>query len=605
MAARQQAGDLMRQVRAALAAGQTRQAESLYRQLEAMQMPDNAFAAGQDRPGLVFQALQQAIAREVSGGVRLANGIEQPNPRGEPLVYYPSQAPGGVRPIADLAPIPSPSNLSPGYTLFQQGEAALKNHDGDRALQLFQQASAYSNDLDPTTAARLQDHLSLLSVPRAAPPRTAAAGAALSPADADLAAQQALLKQVYDDVNYRQAEAKRTAEKDPQAALAMLQEARKKVEESAGLDPAAREQLLRRLDRSIADAQRFIEQNRSLIDLNEKNNAVRRELDRDANAKLQTQQKLVVLVNQYNRLIDEQRFEEAEAVGKQALQLAPHEMVAQMMVTKISILIKLDRERRIQASKADHVADEFNRVDGSSDPGTGTGEPYIFPDPKDWKAITGRRARTAMELNRRHRSEKEMEIEKKLKTPVHYSCHGRALSEVLSQLAKLVNINIHLDDEGLRVEGLSPDTPVTLELTSDIMLKSCLDLILEKNHLCYIVKNEVLNVTSDSKKAEDVQVVVYPVGDLVVPIPNFVAGPHMGLAGALRDAMANAVGGGSGFGTPSTPMAVASRDGKQNMNAVINPALLANMAPRLPGGTAAGPGGAAAGPPPISTCSST
>ena len=88
-------------------------------------------------------------------------------------------------------------------------------------------------------------------------------------------------------------------------------------------------------------------------------------------------------------------------------------------------------------------------------------------------------------------------------------------------------------------------------------------------------------------------------GDLVVPIPNFVASPRMGLAGALHDAMANAVGGGSGFGTSATPMAVvASQDGRQNSGA-INPAVMANMAPRLPGGgnqpSSGGPGGAGGG----------
>src|SRR5208337_4165818 len=105
--------------------------------------------------------------------------------------------------------VPSPSNQpaspsgggdvarqSPGYALFQQGEAALKARDRDRALQLFQQASAYSNDLDPVTAARLQDHLSLLSVPRGAP-----SGQPATPVDEAVAAQQALLKQVFADVN--------------------------------------------------------------------------------------------------------------------------------------------------------------------------------------------------------------------------------------------------------------------------------------------------------------------------------------------------------------------------------------------------------------------
>jgi general secretion pathway protein D len=593
LAARQQAIELMRQIRAALAVGQTRLAEPLCRQLEAMQIPDNAFPPGQDRPGLVFQDVHQAMARE-AGGVVQATYNEQPNPRVDPLVYYPAQNQGGVTQVSGLDPIPSPSNqpASRGYVLFQQAEAALKAHERDRALELFRQASAYSSELDPTTAARLQDQLSLLSMPRSAPPRASAAGQPISPVDA---AQQTLLKQVYADVNYAEAESKRMLEKDPKGALAMLQETRSKVE-SAGLDAATRDQLLRRLDQTISYTQHFIELNHGQIELKEKNGNTRDELIRENNAKLQTQQKLAGLVDQFNRLVEEQRFEEAQVIAKQASELAPHEVVAQMMVSKISVIIKLDRERRIRDTTAENMSNHLIGISADADPGTG--EPYIFPDPRHWRNITDVRQRRNMELNRRHRSEKEMEIEKKLTTPVNYSCHNRPLSEVLNQLAKLVDVNIHLDEEGLRMEGLSPDAPVTLELTSDIMLKSCLDLILEKNHLCYLIKNEVLNITSESKKGDLVVTVVYPVGDLVVPIPNFVASPRMGLAGAWHDAMNNAVGGGSGFNSPTSPMAVAqaSRTG-QPSNAMINPAVLANMmAPRAGTGPAAGgPGGAGGG----------
>ena len=227
-----------------------------------------------------------------------------------------------------------------------------------------------------------------------------------------------------------------------------------------------------------------------------------------------------------------------------------------------------------------------------------SGEPYVFPDAKNWRAITNVRARRAMELNRRRRSEKEIEIEKKLQTPVNYSCRNRPLSEVLNQLAKLVNVNIHLDDEGLREEGLSPDTPVTLELASDIQLKSYLNLILEKHHLCYIIKNEVLNITSETKKGDHVYQQVYPVGDLVMPIPNFVASPRMGLAGALHDAMSNAVGAGGGFGTPTTPMAVSwpARTGTAEQRRDQS-GVAGQLCPPLPGRQPGGgrPGGAGSG----------
>jgi general secretion pathway protein D len=610
LAGRQQAGELMRQIRAALAAKQITQAEFLCRQLDAMRIPESAFAPGEDSPGRVFQDVRQAMARNASGVVQ-AGGISEPNLGVQSAVYDPSRDPTRTMQIADQTEtIPSPSNVpvtasaggdaakqSPGYTLFQQGETALKARDRDRALQLFQQASAYSNDLDPVTASRLQDHLSLLSVPRGAAPRTGPSTQPGTPADEAAAAQQALLRQVFADVNHREADAKKMLEKDPKMSLAMLQETRKKVE-SAGLEPGAREQLLRRLDRVIADTEHYIEQNHARIELDTTNNSVREGINREAAVKLQKQQKLAELVDQYNRLIEDQRFEEAEVIAKRAQELAPHEQVTQVMVSKIGILRKFDRERRIRDTKADNIADAFIDVDSASDPGKG--EPYLFPDAKHWKEMTIKRTRKALELGRHHRSEKEIEIDKKLLTPVNYSCHNRPLSDVLNQLAKLVNVNIHIDDEGLREEGLSPDTPITLELASDIQLKSYLNLILEKHHLCYVIKNEVLNITSETKKGTHVYQTVYPVGDLVIPIPNFVASPRMGLAGALHDAMGNAVGTSNGFGATGTPMAtVASREGRQT-NATINPAVMANLAPRLPGGAGNqpvgfGPGGAGGG----------
>ena len=250
------------------------QAETLCRQLDALRIPENAFAPGEDHPGLVFQDVRQVMARNASG-VILAGGVSQPNPGVQQLVYNPSNDTTQNIQVAgqQVETVPSPSNQpgaatgngdagqSPGYSLFQQGEAALKARERDRALQLFQQASAYSKDLDPVTASRLQDHLSLLSVPRAVPPRTAAAGQPSSPVDEAVAAQQALLKQVYADVNHREAEAKQLLEKDPKLALVVLQETRKKVE-SAGLEPGPRDQFLRRLDRLITDTQHYIEQNR-------------------------------------------------------------------------------------------------------------------------------------------------------------------------------------------------------------------------------------------------------------------------------------------------------------------------------------------------------
>ncbi len=131
-------------------------------------------------------------------------------------------------------------------------------------------------------------------------------------------------------------------------------------------------------------------------------------------------------------------------------------------------------------------------------------------------------------------------------------------------------------------------------------MKSYLNLILEKHHLCYIIKNEVLNITSETKKGDHVYQQVYPVGDLVMPIPNFVASPRMGLAGALHDAMSNAVGTGGGFGTTMTPHGGGGQPGRPAEQRRDQPGGDGQLGPACPATPAIqpagfGPGGAGGG----------
>ena len=327
-AARQQAVTLMRNIRSALAVGQIAQAEFMCRQLDAMRIPEKAFGPGEDSPGHVFDAVHQA-QRRFASGVMQAGGTVDVGGGVNNAVYDPSRDRTRNMQIADVSPdaVPAPpdqpsgpsispdtSGQSPGYSLFQQGEAALKAHDRDRALQLFRQASAYSSQLDQVTAARLQDQLSLLSAPRTLGQHPGAPGQPAAPLD-DAAAARQLVSQVFSDMTHRESEAKAMREKDPKGALALLQETRKKVEAS-GVEPSIRDRWLRQLDRSIEETQQFIAANRSRIELDDKNKNIRDEMNRQALNKEQVQQKLAELVEQFNKLSQEQRYEEAAGPGR-------------------------------------------------------------------------------------------------------------------------------------------------------------------------------------------------------------------------------------------------------------------------------------------------
>jgi general secretion pathway protein D len=484
-----------------------------------------------------------------------------------------------ARPAAEEPGQPAPSA---GFNLFRQGEDALRAHDKDQAYKFFVQAANYMNELDPATQQRLKEVLQLLSPPLAprggeSPNRTLAD---------DAAAKQAVLaKQVFTELAQQESAARVMFATDPKGALKLLEEAKKKVE-GAGLEPNAREQLLRRVDRAMADMQRAIDQNRPQIDLAERNNRVRGEIEREQRSKIETQDKVKLMVDEFNRLMDEQRFAEAEVVAKRAAELAPQEPVVPQMLWQAKFVRRFMSNKALQANKEDLAWKTWDNVEQSAVP-FDDNNPYQHGDARRWEQLTRNRARFLAE-RRRHRSEREMEIERKLRTSVSLAFKDAPLSKVIDYLAKVSEVNIVLDPQGLSQEGITTDTPVTIEVRNEIMLKSALNLVLEPLHLSYVVKDEVLKVTSESLRDGQIYTVTYNVADLVVPIPNFVPNPRMGLAGAYHDAMGQVgMGGGLGgnYGGASTPLAVVASKSGTPSQAVINPAVLAQM----PGG-GSGPG---------------
>ena len=95
------------------------------------------------------------------------------------------------------------------------------------------------------------------------------------------------------------------------------------------------------------------------------------------------------------------------------------------------------------------------------------------------------------------------------------------LAEVMRFLSENMKINIVLDEHGMAEEGLNGKTPVTIQVDG-IMIKSALNLLLKPLKLTHQIRDEVLVITSQLR-AEPMITQVYPVADLVLPIPT--AGP--------------------------------------------------------------------------------
>jgi general secretion pathway protein D len=642
------------QAQAALDRGDAIQAQQLITQAKRLQVPDDAFRAGETLPALVGLQVERALSRRASsypntaanGPVRQANAIEpaggsfgQNGPSGDRFpvaqgLYEPSkdksrnvlvqnEAPADQPPAGDanVANPPQPAPAQPtavgdeptpapqaapapqgapatvdgtpsrGQQLYQQGLEALSNQDREGALQAFREAWRFAGELDVNTRAALRDKLtSLQSVAPTAPGR--APGAEPSALETVDAKQQLVQQQLLREITAEQDGAKRMLASDPKGALARLQRLRDRVAE-AELDPPSRKKLLTIVDRSLNDLGKFIEQNRSEIESNDRNRQVMEAVERDRTLKVDTQNKIAELVEQFNQLMDERRYPEAEMLARQARELDPENPVTQTLTWKAKFAIRIAEQNSIKDLKEAGFYEQMTSVDRSSIPYNDE-NPIQF-DAKRWGDISVGR-RKMLERQQRRLTPAEQEIQRSLSKPVEVRFDQRPLKEVLETLGAAAGINVHLDNAGLGAEGVTSDTPVSINLTQPISLKSALNLILEQLRLSYVIQNEVLKVTSEQTRDADVYTRVYDVADLVIPIPNFTPGYNTGLPAAIMEAH-RAIGIGGFAGGGSAPMTLAA-----NQPAATNGSVLAQLGAggllpgqRGPQSLGSGPGGLGGG----------
>lgn len=87
------------------------------------------------------------------------------------------------------------------------------------------------------------------------------------------------------------------------------------------------------------------------------------------------------------------------------------------------------------------------------------------------------------------------------------------LSDVMAYFQNLHGVNIFLDSQALKEQGLTADEPVNISFKG-ISLKLALNLILNPMGLDYVVDHEVLKITTAEEVAHTFRVRIYPVADL-------------------------------------------------------------------------------------------
>jgi len=550
--AKSQTARLLAKARSALAAGDLKQAETLAGRASRMNVADSQFAPQEDRPSKLAADLERARLEQqqialTSGAIPVdltLPSMQQGEGNTPRLAQAPESTPQPLPTIQEV--LPQPVNA---LELLEAGEQALRDGKRAQALELFRSAHQRRNELDPRNRQQLQDHLQMLSSDRAGR-RTRTHDNALL--DAASKGRAVVARQISAEIGKRQSEAARLRTSDPNQALVVLNEAVDLVMESE-LDENTKTQLKRRIELSIAETDRYIHDHQAELQLDESNREVLDKLDRQREVKVQVRQRMAELVDQFNTLRDEQRFGEMEIVAKRLYEMAPEEPVAQQVWENAKFIRRAINNRELSEMSEEGVYGIFEGIRKTSAESLLQADTPIKYDAETWADLVKNRHSAGESESRR--SPRELEIERKLRTPVLPRYTDMPLTEVIDGLSKLAGVNIHLDPRGLGQEGVRSDTPITLSLSQEISLKSALNLILEPLHLTYMIKDEVLKITSEQLRDGDVYQRVYNVADLVVPIPNFVPSSDLGLQGLINDAYASMGYGARGAGAPG-PMAM-------------------------------------------------
>jgi type II secretory pathway component GspD/PulD (secretin) len=224
-------------------------------------------------------------------------------------------------------------------------------------------------------------------------------------------------------------------------------------------------------------------------------------------------QQFAELMSRFKKKFEEAKYEEAEMLAMQAHDLDPDNPTA------AAAIYMAKTQTRIMGNKAAKDAREV-MVDGGLREVEKEGPLVTTLDPMKYNQdlrgrLAGRKPLSPIKIG--IKSPKEQEIERSLSAPVTVNFVDTPLKQVLEVLSNTQGINIVPEESALEEEMISLDRPVTKKL-DNISLKSALNLILKDAKLTWVIRNEVLEVTTESHSKDKNVMRVYHVADLVVPI---------------------------------------------------------------------------------------
>ncbi len=528
-AARTEAGKILSQAQLAFDKGQLDLASQLITQVKAYDLPENAFEDDSILPWELELKILRAKDRQRSQVAQTSfENQTTPANGGGGLVqqadYYPeldttrnAQVSGTTNETDD--PFQTTVDDARGKRLYDSGMSALNHDDRRGALQYFEMAWPYRSQLDAATLQDLQSKLAMLNSAQTAVTTPAAANNMATNFEQETIAtpDDDLRRQMFNEVIKQRSAAQRMIEQNnPRGALNHMRYVRDDILES-DLDEAGKKQLTSVIDREIGEYERYIDENRSLIENRELNEQRLDAVKTDRQNREDVERKIQTMLDEFNQLIREERFTEAEFIARQARDIAPDSPVVAIMIEKTTLQANLSEFERLKKLREEGFIRGMNDAERTGEYIVDGLNPLSF-DESTWDNL----ARRSAPGTGNSMSEGERVIWSNLRNQkIEANFNRTPLSEAIAILAERSGVNMIPDSRALDTEGVSVDSPVTMNFAQPISIESALNLILGSQGLVFKVENESVIITNKEALQANPESETYYVGDLVVPIPDF------------------------------------------------------------------------------------
>lgn len=334
---------------------------------------------------------------------------------------------------------------------------------------------------------------------------------------------------------------------NPESARQALKVLLERVDTEPDLDTEVRSQLSGRIQSAIREVGRVtieVENRRAHA---EENKAAAVEAERLVEDTARKRQKIKQLLDRFNSLLDEGNYFAAEAdVASQVQDLEPGLPTGRVAIWNARNLKNFNGLTRFRDLRHRNFVDAMFQIERSADPFPDE-PPVLYPDASVWEQLTLRRKKYAsVDLSGKSGSS-ETRILSELDHETTFDYLDQPLKDVIEDISFTHNIPIVIDTKALEDFGIDTGTPITRSLKGTT-LRSALRLMLNELELTYIIKDEVLQITTPEKAEEQLITKVYPVGDLVIPVISGGGQFGGGGGGGFGGQQGGGQQGGGGFG---------------------------------------------------------